>query len=1129
MVLLGENDWVLEEDYNILDDLVDAWLEGETFRGRVWELVLSCKRALMGDNIRGLPEGMTVSDALSMAPSVIAVCVVETFQNYVSGIQSCLLKWYELSSSDRAIYSRRIYCEQQLLEMKQNFVLMLCEPKLLVRSTVKNAVKCILIYIGVRNRHKNPFNWVQRFVVFCCRGQKQFIQFMFKCIYNVCMHVEGGVLCILFLLYIIAVSYGSYRLWLTRQAVRLNINESDIRCGFRHAFDEPAFVMIRDASHPYAAHERSEMRVQLLKYAIATGLKVFVYDASKSDIKWVNRNPNAFSGYTREHHGDKDLGLDHHSASPNSGDIVVMVDSDYYHEDMPEIIAENICVFYTFSPEAAGGKVKDGVFEILADDRISMTINGGAVYTHPIWNWFVDHVSVHDAFGRTVVLVETRRVSEHRFLVLTVPIAWVPHGYHNIANYLPKSTEPSQPLCRMCYNTCGVVAVRVMLDGGVDTISLSRTGLAAKLILPYCVYVASHIGYNALTKKSSGSIEKYVQHVWQGQEDFVSKVTLLADIYSQLGSTILSPYRVGVPSGLNPPIFQQDGFVDFDRPMHDTECVDVSTTAETRASGRSLGAQIVPGPTLIRNGKVATSFAIDKRIVEPTSAASSRKVFAKYLRLCDLFCRFVLVSFKGMCSPLEVQEVYEHFKKAGQKADCDEVAHNLTVVDERFKSILAFIKAEAATDPSKPQRIISPVSKEHKVNWSQYTIPVTERMDTLECYAFCKTPKEIASRVHDIARRAKHLVMTDFSKFDGTLSDVMNEVELKMITWCYHPTHHARITTLSKAEQKKDAYLNGQQYYTGTSRLSGTPGTALFNSLSNMFVAFCALLSTKDPNTGDNYTPASAAKNLGVYGGDDGMTPNANPTKYKAIAAELGLNLTIEDACKPSEPITFLARTYLSPSSSPGSISDIARVLGKVHLSVAPRDVPDEVIYARKAMALRVTDPDTPILKELAELFARSSGASTINQLKDEVNPELGWNACKALEEPFPSFEDDHVMIAWILKTLDMMPQDLQSLLDAIQNAATFNDFVPPRLLRKEWVAKIPLKVNGETFQAGEGLDRNGTRIKKTVLQWKPKDPTRAGFKGRLLTSTQQHNNPPHSSGPRIKHGPSSSSGQTAQ
>jgi hypothetical protein len=109
---------------------------------------------------------------------------------------------------------------------------------------------------------------------------------------------------------------------------------------------------------------------------------------------------------------------------------------------------------------------------------------------------------------------------------------------------------------------------------------------------------------------------------------------------------------------------------------------------------------------------------------------------------------------------------------------------------------------------------------------------------------------------------------------------------------------------------------------------------------------------------------------LGIYGGDDGLTADIDPIVYRKAAETIGQDLTIEPVKRGDAGISFLSRIY-SPHVWDGddnSCCDVKRTLCKLHVTVqlAQRVTPAMKLL-EKARSFFLSDQHTPIVGPLAD------------------------------------------------------------------------------------------------------------------------------------------------------------------
>jgi hypothetical protein len=200
-------------------------------------------------------------------------------------------------------------------------------------------------------------------------------------------------------------------------------------------------------------------------------------------------------------------------------------------------------------------------------------------------------------------------------------------------------------------------------------------------------------------------------------------------------------------------------------------------------------------------------------------------------------------------------------------------------------------------------------------------------MKKVPWYGF-KKPADTERDVMRAVARAAFVLMTDFSAYDSTHGKFMVDFELQLMQAIYGPAF-----TLTAEQYQTTGFTRwGVQYSVGNSRLSGSPDTSLFNTLDNALVAYIVYREMGKPSS-------VAWNSLGVYGGDDGLSPEADIRVYTKVSDTIGMLLT-EERVEANEYLTFLGRTYVNPWITPNNMMDIPRYLGKFHYVRMPEGVP---------------------------------------------------------------------------------------------------------------------------------------------------------------------------------------------
>jgi hypothetical protein len=177
-----------------------------------------------------------------------------------------------------------------------------------------------------------------------------------------------------------------------------------------------------------------------------------------------------------------------------------------------------------------------------------------------------------------------------------------------------------------------------------------------------------------------------------------------------------------------------------------------------------------------------------------------------------------------------------------------------------------------------------------------------------------------------------------------------------------------------------------------------------------------------------------------MYGGDDGVTPNIDPSELNKTFAKLGL-LSKAETILPFERVPFLGRVYVDPWTNTHSFIDVPRQLRKLHLTIAPRTVPDNVCFLRKALGYLITDANTPIITEWSKKIISIFKDVPIDEFSKRMTQgDLSyWAKFENPFEPLTAMENT-LAIAWISETLGKSITDVSNMVDWMKRSKTIED-----------------------------------------------------------------------------------------
>jgi hypothetical protein len=343
-----------------------------------------------------------------------------------------------------------------------------------------------------------------------------------------------------------------------------------------------------------------------------------------------------------------------------------------------------------------------------------------------------------------------------------------------------------------------------------------------------------------------------------------------------------------------------------------------------------------------------------------------------------------------------------------------------------------FIKAEAYGKP-KPGRIITPVPGLKKMEYSRFTYSLSEELILKEFIAIGKDPVEMSQRVVDIAQQSKRLIATDFNKMDGRTSPAARYVMRSVLLRFFNPVYHEEIIKLFESLYNKKARTrHGFKYDTGYAQSSGSPDTAIANTIINAFTNFYALII-------DGNEPNEAYAMLGIYLGDDGLTGNLAGDSFVKAAAYIGQLGTKDEYNRGDAGVNFLSRFY-TPSvwyGNPNSCSDIGRFMLGFHMTPnLPAGVTPEMKLVEKSRSAALSDHDTPV-KGLIALKVLELIGENVRQI--DISNDLGLRSYHSLttyDRQWPNEYDPY------FDTLVPTDFDLCRFTKCVENAKSLHDLL---------------------------------------------------------------------------------------
>jgi len=837
------------------------------------------------------------------------------------------------------------------------------------------------------------------------------------------------------------------------------IDSSNLRSLFA---DTSVVTVSKVPGHPHgaAAASRSTGSFFIERFGREMGKDICFYQCSKSDLR------NGRNG-SRTWFWAKDSQVLPSIFRPSGA--IGIVDVDQYI-NMPKFMTEYFMpiVLYTFQPCTVAADRSEYTYTFNKRNEVIYRVGGGAEYQHRVWNYDTDVVTTTQLwagrswfiwrnwipFVTTAWLVDKKQIDPDHQIIGLFPIKRWFGPFALLARLLK-----GRPLRRLAVATGDFLR---LTTHGVDGTTVS-TGRVNSL-LAGCLSARQDAAIASLARTTKSGLA--LMHVKKLLPDDELGATLIYEYHAQkLPEKTVIMYS-GVPTSFvrgfqyKPNEYDPDAkksLVSFMSPLLDGGfCPDITMgNAKQAVEGRI---------TKVKTTTVVTKFllrTIDE-FIEMLSKDSGIKQHTLF--------------------PVEPQEVYERQSRPTQRR----ILQIAEFVDGPQKGS-NFMKREAygkVTDP----RIITTIEGNTKYRYSMYIYSfVDEVLKGQDWYAFGKVPQRVAERVSLLCQRSASVTNTDFSRFDGTISEVPRALERAIMMYFFNDKYHNDLLGLMRKQCNMTCYLSAGgetvTYDSGLARCSGSPETSAFNTLINAFCAYLGWRMTPD-NAGGYVDKHTAYSALGVYGGDDGLTGDLPITSYRKAANKLGLTLDLEPVQRGHYGVKFLNRMY-GPDVWFGdltSMCDIRRAISKFHLCVAqPSNVSNITKLAEKAYAYYLSDRHTPIIGSFVTAVVKNLPRNYVFR-----NIHGNWTAqfeggsqypnCVLLDggvEVRPDWMMEYAGLDYrhdlLLEWINEAPQDLNYFLSPPNNLAE----------RPEPVVKVEVVMEGDLVRPPTDLTTKSERRKR--------------------------------------------------
>jgi len=796
------------------------------------------------------------------------------------------------------------------------------------------------------------------------------------------------------IIYYLSNIYTKWRVWLSiyLSSVGSPLVPSSL---YRNAFSNtpmPTVKPIPNHSHGSAAAYRDSATKFASQLAASCGLEPYFYQSSNADQR------ASHDGY-RAWFWSKDASVRPQHDFLANKHLLCFMDVDMYL-DMPNFLStnDNPVLISTFQPHTVAHNDGDYSFTFDRQSTVRYYVSGGAIYEHKVWNYTFDNLMcIKTCFGIPY--------SARLYLVDRITVC----SNHDVILFAPTLRLNFLSILAQYFLSTPVLKRFDLLRGTHHRLLVStKDGLKMSTGVPnqfVCATIPAHtddtIANIAANTKSftRAAIETLL---YKDVDSNLTNKETSSTLYDyHLASTLkMTPteYAIYVVSRFTRVMFNQP------TPCRVASNPYVQPTVRRYQFG-NYDPDAKPSMLAFMSPLYDGAYAPDKTIGNERRAVEKRiTAVASNAKMNDFF-RTVVVEFIHHLFPtphflvvLDDETVFERQSRPSQRKIIEEA--DITGNPKRI--ISTFIKAEAYAKPSDP-RLISTYNAVDKVSYSKVIYALSDWMKTLPFYAFSKPPTEVDLCVVRTCSNATTVTATDFSRFDGTISEIGRFFESSLLLRAFRPEYHSLISELHRHQYNLTARCTlGTTYQQGTARGSGSPETSAFNSLYNMFATYLAHRTTI---IGSGFIlPDSAWKltQLGLYGGDDGLSVNLDVKQYETACTSIGLNVKANPIKHGNFGITFLGRVY-GPDVWKGDTSncaDIPRQLAKLHTTHPRSGVTPEQILVDKMTGFFLTDSNTPIIGPFATktMFLKGSLIATPEETtwlsrQDVVfnNPPRDW------------------------------------------------------------------------------------------------------------------------------------------
>jgi hypothetical protein len=836
----------------------------------------------------------------------------------------------------------------------------------------------------------------------------------------------------------------------------------DYRDDFRGIKIDQLYDNKKHHSHPTAAAIRTSMNNAIDDYVRGTARPMYSVSMSTADErKGMAGNRYFYTG--------KDLSYGYRDDKLLPDHVIKMSDTGYY-ADLPDYLVGNEVLLYEIVPFRVAGGVADACYTFDKGGHLVEEVSGNAHYKHALWDMNSDHFIVRK--HRTIWdwLMRRPRVA---WEYLVEMIIHPDYPEYRIIGFFPRRKITGKAVDLIDGPELKRIEVNQgewtrmdsqMVDGshrGVRYTSLGKPGVYHDVFLPTEVLDSILTRSSFAKDYTLGQVEHYLEQcmsdtrfkTWADSNQNVKTAATIVYEYCKT-STSTGPKNlvtVGKKQWSYTPINKRY------RPLADEY---QPTMRDITPDGKEPP---FPGSLCPTKGDPSVDSAIEHRItrcknsvVPPTRYNTYQDEFVEFLIPKDKVGKGIMLGEEDVLARLERPSQRTLFQRAMDWRGCESNVNK------------AFIKREAYPNITAP-RMISTLQPTLKTDYSAGMYCFSDEiLHNVSWYAFGHSPSTLEQMLGKIATGKTNVLATDFSKFDGYISEFIRSLETKIIRRFFRKKDAHIMAGLHAKQFKLTGVVNGStiSYPPGFNRLSGSPETSGFNSTDNAFFNYCAYRES-------GKTPTEAWSSLGIYGGDDGLSFDMPAESFEQVARDLGFVVKAELILRGAV-VPFLGRFWHNLwEGQATSTADIPRQLTKVHLTTAGNEVSLAEVLRGKALGFYHSDRETPILGVWARRVLELTGG-----VEGEAGSFANYLVKQGgiLKQPSREQALTHLFRGGIVQASQV--ERLESMFSQAKN---LEDMFPSRSVgESQPEVKVPAIVGGE-IRGMEGVRTQGASPIKTT------------------------------------------------